>query len=336
MALRISKTICCVDSHTAGEPTRVVVSSLPALKGQTILEKRASLRKDFDGIRKILMYEPRGHRDMFGGIVLPPCDPRADIGVIFMDTMGYLNMCIHGSIGVVTIAIETGVVYAQEPVTRVVLDTPSGLVQATARIENSSVKSVVIRNVPSFLFKTGEVDLPGKGKIPLDISFGGNFFAIVDAQSLGVTVSPSSYQQLLAVGLSLRDAVNEQFKVHHPEQEHIRSVDLVEICDSPSNPEADVRNATVFGVGQIDRSPCGTGVCAKMATLYAKGKLALREEFVSESIVGTLFRGRLTDRAKVGDFDAVIPEVEGTAYVTGFSEFVLDPSDPLKDGLLLK
>jgi len=153
---------------------------------------------------------------------------------------------------------------------------------------------------------------------------------------LGVTVKPESYQQLVALGVSIRNSVNEQFRVQHPEKGHIQSIDLVEICDRPSHPEADVKNATVFGVGQVDRSPCGTGTCAKMAALYAKGKLGLDEEFVSESIVGTLFKGRLVEKTKVGDLDAVVPEIEGTAYVTGFSQFVLDPSDPLKEGFLLK
>jgi len=330
------RKICCVETHTAGEPTRILVSPSPALKGRTIVEKRDHFKRDFDRIRRMLMHEPRGHRDMFGAILLPPCDPKADIGVIFMDAGGYVNMCVHGSIGTVTAAIETGIVETQEPLTRLVLDTPSGLVHATARIEESSVRNVTIQNVPAFLFQSGEVDLPRKGKIPLDIAFGGNFFAIVDGKALGVSVTPASYQELVSLGLSIRQAVNDQFEIQHPEKEHLRSVDLVEICDAPTDSRANIKNATVFGAGQIDRSPCGTGTCAKMATLYAKGKLQLNELFVNESLIGTLFRGRLVERTKVKNFDAVLPEIEADAHITGFSQFVLDPSDPLRDGFLLK
>jgi proline racemase len=304
------------------------------LKGRTIVEKRDHFKRDFDGIRRMLMLEPRGHRDMFGAILLPPCDSKADIGLIFMDAGGYVNMCVHGSIGAVTAAIETGIVENKEPLTELTLDTPSGIVHATAKIEGSSVKSVTIHNMPAFLYHTSEVNL-SDGKIPVDIAFGGNFFAIVDAKILGVRVDPSSCQQLVSIGLSIRQAVNSQIKIQHPEIEHLRSVDLVEICDVPTNPMANVKNATIFGAGQIDRSPCGTGTCAKMASLYAKGKLGINEEFVNESIIGTIFRGRLTGRAKVGNFDAVLPEVEGEAHVTGFSQFVLDPSDPIGDGFLL-
>lgn len=334
--MRAQKIISCIETHTAGEPTRVVTTPLPTLKGETVAEKMNNLKRDVDEIRRSLMHEPRGHKDMFGAILVPPCNPQADIGVIFMDNGGYVNMCVHGSIGTVTAAVETGIVEAREPVTEVVLDTPSGLVHATAHICESSVNSVTIQNVPAFLFQTCEVDLPQIGKIPADIAFGGNFFAIVDAEPLGVKVAPTSYQQLVALGLSIREATNKQFKIKHPEFDHIRSVDLVEICDNPSHPNADCRNATVFGAGQIDRSPCGTGTCAKMATLYAKGELELDEEFVNESILGTIFKGKLTRKVKVGDFDAVLPEIEGTAHITGFSQFVLDPTDPLREGFLLK
>ncbi len=332
----LDREIRCVETHTAGEPTRIVISSLPELKGETMAEKKNNFEKHFDSVRRLLMHEPRGHTDMFGAILLPPSNPKAELGAIFMDSKGYLGMCVHGSIALVTAAIKTKVIDAREPVTEVVLDTPSGLVRATAHLDASSVKSVAIRNVPSFLYETGELCLPGRGKIPVDIAFGGNFFAIVEAESLGVTVKPESYQQLVTLGVSIRSRVNEKFSVQHPEKDHIQSIDLVEICDRPSHPEADGKNATVFGVGQVDRSPCGTGTSAKMATLYAKGKLGLDEEFVSESIAGTLFKGRLVEKTRVGDLDAVVPEVEGTAYVTGFSQFVLDPSDPLKEGFLLK
>lgn len=334
--MRFGKLIIAVDSHTMGEPTRVVVGGIPHIPGKTMAEKKEYLEKNMDHIRTALMHEPRGHRDMFGSIITAPVNQEADFGIIFMDGGGYLNMCGHGSIGAVTVAIETGMVKAVTPVTYVKLDTPAGLVEARAEVEDNVVKSVTVRNVPAFLYEADvKIDVPELGQITADIAFGGSFFAIVDAKQLGIKIEPSNVDDLIKAGMAIKRAANEQIKVQHPEKEHIKTIDLVEIYDDTENPNAHLKNVVIFGDGQADRSPCGTGTCAKMATLYAKGKLDLGQDFLYESIIGTVFKGRLIGATKVGPFDAVIPEITGNAYITGFNQFVIDPDDPVKYGFLL-
>lgn len=323
-----------VDTHTAGEPTRIVVSGVPFLGG-TMAERRRQLQEEYDFIRTALMHEPRGHADMFGAILMAPADPDADLGVVFMDSGGYLAMCGHGSIGVVTAALATGVVSAEEPETEVLMDTPAGLVRARALVERGRVSEVAVENVPAFVYRRDvELDLPS-GPLPVDISFGGNFFALVSAESLGVPVALSHLSDLIERGLAIRAAVNERVEVLHPTHPEIDSVDLVEIYEAFPEDGVDCRNVVVFGEGQVDRSPCGTGTSAKMAALYAKGDLELDEPFVNQSILGTRFTGRLLREERVGDVPAVVPEITGSAYVTGFHQFVVDSNDPLKAGFSL-
>ncbi|HMM22160.1 MAG TPA: proline racemase [Selenomonadales bacterium] len=334
--MRFTRTLMAIDSHTMGEPTRIIVGGVPHVPGKTMADKRAYLEEKMDHVRTAIMHEPRGHRDMFGSILTSPVNDDADFGIVFMDGGGYLNMCGHGSIGAVTVAIETGIVPAVEPETNVTFDAPAGLIKARAAVEKGVVKSVTIRNVPAFLYKEDvTVDVPGLGKIKMDISFGGSFFALVDVKELGLKVCPANVDQLVKAGMAIRDAANEQIHIEHPELKHITTIDLVEIYDQPTHPEAHYKNVVIFGDGQADRSPCGTGTSAKMATLYAKRKLALNQEFVYESIIGTLFRGKLVDTAKVGEFAAVVPEITGSAYITGFNQFVIDPNDPVKHGFTL-
>ena len=334
--MRFTRTLMAIDSHTMGEPTRIVVGGVPHVPGKTMADKRAYLEEKMDHIRTSIMHEPRGHRDMFGSILTSPINDDADFGIVFMDGGGYLNMCGHGSIGAVTVAIETGIVPAVEPETNVTFDAPAGLIKARAAVEKGVVKSVTIRNVPAFLYKEDvTVDVPGLGKIKMDISFGGSFFALVDVKELGLKVCPQNVDQLVKAGMAIRDAANEQIHIEHPELKHITTIDLVEIYDQPTHPEAHYKNVVIFGDGQADRSPCGTGTSAKMAALYAKRKLALNQEFVYESIIGTLFRGRLVETAQVGEFAAVVPEITGSAYITGFNQFVIDPNDPVKHGFTL-
>ncbi|TEB06071.1 Proline racemase [Pelotomaculum schinkii] len=334
--MRFTRSILAVDSHTMGEPTRVVVGGFPNIPGKNMAAKKAYLEENFDYVRTALMHEPRGHRDMFGSIMTSPVKEDADFGIVFMDGGGYLNMCGHGSIGAVTVAIETGMVTAVEPVTHVKFEAPAGLIEAWANVKEKTVQSVTIRNVPAFLYKSDiKLDVPGIGRVMLDIAFGGSFFAIVNAKDLSLKVATSNTNQLIKVGMAIKKAANEQIKVQHPELEHIRTIDLVEIFDEPTHPEANFKNTVVFGDGQLDRSPCGTGTSAKMATLYAKGKLSLNQEFVYESIIGTIFRGRLVEATRVGEFSAVIPEITGSAYITGFNEYVIDPNDPVKYGFMV-
>lgn len=331
-----SKGIHAIDSHTAGEATRIVIGGIPNVPGKTMPEKKEYLEKHMDHIRTAIMLEPRGHNDMFGSFIVAPTLDEADFGVIFMDGGGYLNMCGHGTIGAVTAAVETGMVDMVEPVTKVVIEAPAGIVRAEAAVENGKVQSVSFQNVPAFLYKRDQVvELDGK-KIKFDISFGGSFFAIVHADELGLKIEPNNATALTDVAMRLRDKINAEIEIQHPELAHIKTVDLIEIYDAPTHPDATYKNVVIFGQGQVDRSPCGTGTSAKMAALHAKGELKEGEEFVYESILGTLFYGHVAGTAKVGEFDAVIPVVKGSAYITGFNHFVIDETDPLKHGFVLK
>lgn len=335
--MKFSRTIQAIDSHTAGEATRIVVGGIPNIKGNTMPEKKQYLEDHLDHIRTAIMLEPRGHNDMFGSVMTQPCDPDADFGIIFMDGGGYLNMCGHGSIGAMTVAVETGVVPMEEPITKVVMEAPAGIIKGDVKVENGKVQSVSIFNVPAFLYKRDqEVELPGVGKVKFDISFGGSFFAIVHASQLGLKIEPKNAAKLTELAMELRDIINRDIEIQHPTLEHIKTVDLVEIWDEPTNPEATYKNVVIFGQGQVDRSPCGTGTSAKLATLHAKGELKEGEKFVYESILGTLFEGEIVGTTKVGEFDAVLPKITGSAYMTGFNNFLIDEDDPVKYGFILK
>ena len=333
---QFNQVITAIDSHTAGEPTRIVMSGLPAIKGDTIAEKWEYTRKHMDHLRRALMHEPRGHRDMFGAILTAPCRKEADWGLMFMDSGGFLTMCGHGTIGTAIVLVQMGIVEAKEPETVIVFDTPAGIVQAHVCVENGKAVEAWIQNVPAFLYRSDvPVQIPGLGQIIVDIAFGGNFFALVDSQQLGLPVDPESVRQLVAIGLQVRDAVNEQVAVQHPIEKHINKVELTEITAPSTKPEAHARNVVVFGQGSVDRSPCGTGTCARMATLHAKGHLKVGEPFVHESILGTLFRGQLMEEVNVGKLTGVVPRVGSSAYITGIQQFVIDPDDPLKHGFFV-
>lgn len=335
--MKFSMSIQAIDSHTMGEPTRIIVGGIPAIRGKTMADKKLYLEKNLDHIRTAVMHEPRGHNDMFGSIVTQAVNEEADFGIIFMDGGGYLNMCGHGSIGAAIVAVESGMVPVQEPYTEISMESPAGLIKARVKVENGKAKEASIVNVPAFLYKRDvKIIVPEIGEVVLDISFGGNFFAIVSASQLGVKVEPSNAHMLLKLGIQIRDIVNNTVEIWHPEKEHINTVDLVEIFDEPTNPKAKFKNVVVFGQGQLDRSPCGTGTSAKLATLYAKGQIKEDEDFIYESITGTMFKGRIVGTTKVGAYNAVIPEITGSAYITGFNHFVIDPEDPLKYGFYLK
>ncbi len=335
--MKIQRLIVAVDSHTMGEPTRIVIGGIPVIKGETMALKKKYLEENMDDVRTALMLEPRGHDDMFGSIITQPVNPDADLGIIFMDGGGYLNMCGHGTIGAVTVAIEMGMVPVKEPITEVILEAPAGLVKARAKVQDNVVKEVSFENVPSFLYKRDvKMFLSDIGEISMDIAFGGSFFAIIHADELKTKVIKENTSRLINLGLRIREKLNNEVKVVHPEQDHIRTIDLVEIYDEPSHPDADFKNAVIFGNGQVDRSPCGTGTSAKMATLFSKGALTLDKPFVYESIIGTLFKGRLVREVKIGEFDAVVPEITGNAFITGIQQFMIDPNDPLKHGFTLR
>ncbi|QEH61401.1 proline racemase [Spiroplasma chinense] len=326
--------IYAVESHTEGEPTRIILSGVPPLKGKTMAEKKDSLLNEHDWFRKLLMNEPRGHNDMFGAIVVPPCDPNADFGVLYTESAGCLNMCGHGTIGLATVLIETGMVEKKEPYTEIKLDTPAGFVVAKANIKNDKLTSVSVENVASFLYKENiELDVPEVGHIKFDISFGGSFFILLESSQLNLDIVQENDALFVEKGMKILKYVNEHVKVEHPINTYINKVDLIEFYEKPNDRHKDnYSNCVVFGLGQFDRSPCGTGTSAKVATLVARNELELGQEFIYESILGTKFIGKALSKTKVGDFDAIMPEITGKAWITGFSNYVVQPDDPFQEG----
>ena len=335
--MKLIKSVHTVDTHTEGESTRVVVGGIPKIAGKSMPEKKEWLEEHMDYLRTALMLEPRGHNDMFGAILTEPTLEDADYGIIFMDGGGYLNMCGHGTIGAMTVAVETGIVEVTEPITKVVQEAPAGIIRGEVLVENSKAKTLSFQNVPSFLYKRDqELELPGYGKIKFEISFGGSFFAIVKAEQVGLSIIPENAEKLKELGIILRELINKEIPVQHPSLPHIHTVDLVEWWSETETKGATLRNCVVFGQGQVDRSPCGTGTSAKMATLFAKGELKIGEEFYYESILGTIFKGEILGTTKVGEYEAVIPRISGSAYITAFNHFVIEEEDPLKYGFVLK
>jgi proline racemase len=322
--MRAKRVFSAVDSHTEGMPTRVITSGVGVLPGETMLERKLRFEQDQDGIRRLLMHEPRGHAAMSGAILQPPCREDADWGVVFIEVSGCLPMCGHGTIGVATVLVETGMVAVNEPETVVRLDVPAGLVEARVRVHGGRAASVSIRNVPSFV---QQHDGEAHG-IRYDMAFGGNFYAIADAATAGLTVAPDHADELIAAGLELMAAVDEPI---HPEDPAIRGCRHV-IWTSPGRDGADGRSATAIHPGWIDRSPCGTGTSARMAQLWSRGALALQTPFVHESLIGTRFTGRLLDEVTVAGRRAVVPEITGRAWITGLAQYLLDPDDPFPEG----
>ena len=330
------RVVSTVDSHTAGESTRLVLSGLPPLRGATMAEKLSYAEKRLPWAPGFLLLEPRGHRDMFGAILTESCSPEADAGVVFMDNQGYEPMCGHAVIGTATTLLEIGMIPMGEDHTTVVLDTPSGLVRARARVVNGSVKSVSFENVPAFVYRSDvALDVPGIGQLAIDVVFGGLFFVFVDASQIALDLVPADAGQLAALGMRILAAANEAIDVRHPELPHLdRMIDL-RFYTEPGAEGVDSRNVVILGDHMVDRSPCGTGTSAEAALRHAKGRLDVGESFVTESIIGTRFTGEMVDQTEVGGFDAVIPRVTGSAYLTGFHRFVLDRDDPFPEGFRL-
>lgn len=334
--MRYKRMISAVDSHTEGEPARVVIGGVPPIPGQTFQEKWQWARENLEELRTMLMFEPRGGSHYSGSIITEACTPGADFGVIFIEVSGFLPMCGHGTIATVTVLLETGMVQAREPVTELTLDTPAGLVKARAAVEDGLVKDVTIQNVPAFVIqKDLTVDVPKLGKVTLDIAFGGNFYAIVQAEPLGMDLAPECYRQVIDYGSLIRDAIFEQAAVQHPENPAINRCSHVRFIAQPRDPRATTRNCVLYSAEGIDRSPCGTGTSAEMAYRYARGMQRLHEEFVSESIIGSIFYGKLIEETRVGPYPAVVPTIRGSAFVTGIQQFVLDPRDPWPNGFFL-
>jgi len=327
-----SHTFFCIDAHTCGNPVRVVAGGGPALEGRTASARRQDFVARYDWIRTGLMFEPRGHDMMSGSILYPPTREDCDLGIVFIETSGCLPMCGHGTIGTVTVAIERGLVTPRKAGT-LRLDTPAGVVEANYRLENGHVEAVRIRNVPSFLYAEGvAVDCPELGPLKVDVAYGGNFYAIVEAQPGYGDLEDLSPGDILRLSPELRRRLNRAGEFVHPEDATIRGVSHILWTGRPRDPEAQGRNAVFYGERAIDRSPCGTGTSARMAQLAARGELAVGDEFVHESIIGSLFRGRVEDEARVGNHAAIVPSIEGWARITGFNTIFIDDRDPYAHG----
>lgn len=329
-----SKKFFCVDAHTCGNPVRLVAGGGPLLHGSSIMEKRLHFLKEFDWIRKGLMFEPRGHDMMSGSILYSPQDDANDIAVLFIETSGCLPMCGHGTIGTVTIAIEEGLIAPKVP-GKLRLETPAGLVLIDYKQEGKKVKSVKLTNVKSFLAAESlEVDCPDLGTLKVDVAYGGNFYAIVDPQKNFHGLENHKADQLISWSRVCRERLNEKYSEMfvHPEDNRIKGLSHILWTGATIDPKASARNAVFYGDKAIDRSPCGTGTSARMAQWYAKGKLKKGDEFVHESIIGSQFIGRIEDETTIAGKKAIVPSIEGWARVTGYNTIIIDDDDPYAHG----
>ncbi len=335
--MNLTKHIITVDYHVMGEPLRIVIGGLPFLKGESIAAKKNFFAENFDHLRSALILEPRGHDNMFGAVLCEPVNNLADVGLFFMHSDGYLNMCGHGIIGAVTSIIELGLLNKKiEKVTEVVLETPAGLIYAYANVEDGIVNNVNFRNVPSFvLYKNLKVPFPGFKEISVDIAYGGNFFCLVSAKEFSIEVKKENVRNLILLGMKLLEIINDIAYIYHPDNSNLNKVELVEIYDSYSIEELTHKNCVVFGNNQVDRSPCGSGTSAMLACKYFNNEIKINEPFTNESIIGTKFIGKVVEEVKVGDLDAIIPEIQGKAYMTGNHHFIINKDDPLSKGITL-
>ncbi|HTM84201.1 MAG TPA: proline racemase family protein [Mycobacterium sp.] len=330
--MRSKRMFTAVDSHTEGMPTRVVTGGVGVIPGDTMNEKRLYFMEHLDDIRLLLMNEPRGHAAMSGAILQAPTRPDADWGVVYIEVSGCLPMCGHGTIGVATVLVETGMVPVTEPVTTIRLDTPAGLVVCRVAVSGGHADSVTIENVPSFTVRLDDsVEVPGYGTVPYSLAFGGNFYALVHLDAVGLDYDRANQQEILAAGLAIMAAINASDPPHHPEIAGIDHCHHVEFI-APGSTAQYSRHAMAIYPGWFDRSPCGTGTCARMAELYSRGELALGEDFVNESFIGSTFTGRLIAQTSVAGIPAVTPTITGRAWVTGIGQYLLDPTDPFPTG----
>ena len=326
-----------VDAHTGGEPFRVVTGGVPPIPGASMLAKREFAKAHLDRIRRVLMFEPRGHADMYGCFVTDPVTAGADFGVLFMHNEGFSTMCGHGIIAMGTVAVETGMVTRREPVTSIAIDTPAGLVRASVRVSRGGVDSVSFVNVPSFVLALDRtIEVPGLGPVRYDLAFGGAFYAYVDAPSLGLDLVPAEATRLIAAGRAIKRAVMAAGSTPHPFEAALSFLYGVIFTSPAKDATAHSRHVCVFAEGEVDRSPTGTGVSARLALLAARGALAVGPRIRIESIVGSEFGGRILETTTFGPHPAIIPEVDGAAYLTGRAEFTVDPRDPLAQGFVIR
>ena len=340
-----ARRITAVDAHACGEPGRVIVDGVTDVPGDTMFDKMVYLREQDDALRMLMLREPRGYPAANCNLLLPPTHPDADAGFVIMEQTEYPPMSGTNTVCVTTVLLETGIVEAVEPVTELVLETPAGLVRVTAQVDNGKVTGVTFRNVPAFaVHLDATVKVPELGTVRVDVAWGGMFYAIADASAFDLELVPSEGVRIARIGEMIKAAAREQLPVAHPETPAITGISISQLSGPPHDPRAHRRNAVVVSTGAfdwsrpetwtgaLDRSPCGTGTCAAMAVLHARGQLRLDEDFVHEGILGTRFVGRLVEETTVGDRPAVVPTLGGRAWITGFAEYVLDDSDPFPEG----
>lgn len=336
--MQFNKLLKITETHTAGNPTRHIMYGVPKLAGNTMGEKMLYFKEHYDWIRRMVMMEPRGHNSMSGCVYTEPCNLEADMGILYFDAAGYLTMCGHSTIAIATVLVETGMVPMTEPFTTVKLDTPAGLIVARAYVTNGRVEKVTFRNIPAFLYDVKDVEIEGYGKVRVEVDYGGVAYAVVRASDVDVQIRPDNGEELIRRAHQVHKAASEAIGFIHPEKPFINRITSVMFYGEPETEGASNKEVVIVmpeaqgNSTAIDRSPCGTGTSARAAGLYLQGKLKKGQELIHESIIGTCFSARIVDDAMVGDRPAGIPEITGSAYITAFTEMVLDPNDPLKDG----
>jgi proline racemase len=344
--MRLSNMIQAVDTHVCGEPARVIVGGVLDVPGATMFDKMLYLQRDADELRQRMLREPRGYPASNCNLILPPTHPDADAGYVIMEQVEYPAMSGTNTIAVATVLIETGMVPSREPVTELLLESPAGLIAIQAKVSGGKVRRVTFENVPCFAFcLDAEVDVPQLGKVNVDVAYGGMYYVIADADQVGLTLELEEAGQAARAGEMIKRATIEQLETPvHPENAGIRGVTIAQLSAPPSRPGADRKNTVIVSTGMLDwnrpetwtgaldRSPCGTGTSAKMVTMWARGELPLNQDFVHEGILGTTFTGRLVRETKVGNCEAVVPTISGTAWITGFAQYVVDPEDPFPNG----
>jgi proline racemase len=343
--MRFQSMITAVDAHACGEPGRVITGGVLDVPGRSMFEKMRYLATEADDLRLRMLREPRGYPAANCNLILPPTHPEADAGFVIMEQVEYPPMSGTNTICVVTVLIETGMVRVQEPLTRLKLETPAGLIAVDAEVRNGKVNKVTFRNVPAFATHLdAAVEVSGLGTITVDVAYGGMFYVIADVEQFGVRLVPDEARELVRIGEMIKAAAREQLPVSHPENPEIRDITIAQLSGEPLHASSSRRNTVIVSTGTLDwsrpgswtgaldRSPCGTGTCAKMAALHAKGKLPLGQDFVHEGILGTTFTGKLIEETQVGGYRAVVPTLSGQAWITGFAQYVVDPEDPFPNG----
>jgi len=334
--MHLNRIFSTIDAHAAGQPLRIITSGVPPLPGATLRERRTLLRTDHDEIRRLLLLEPRGHADMYGAVLTRPSSTDADYGVIFMTNSGYSTMCGHGIIALTTALIETGTFPDQGPETRITFETPAGLIQARATVDQGRVRAVRFRNVPAFRLAK-DLEIPYNDQvIAVDVAFGGVWYAVVSDRTVGLSLQDVRSRDLIDAGMAVKRAVAEAIVVAHPLDEELAGIYGTIITGAPKSQDSTIRNATIYADGAIDRSPCGTGTSALIACRSADGELSVGDPFVNESIIDTVFTGRIVMDSPVDNHPGVVTEIAGSGAVTGLHQFIFDSGDSVRDGFLVR